>query len=136
MAVSVSPGDAPVSVAGRWAKQAASLHLVPLWTAGYINEASFTLLPSALSRLCGTWECVFSKVALVAACWCCLSVAAHSLCSLLDFFGTVASGRLVLSSWLQACGLETRLVMCADSRGSDSPDNECKNRESVRSIQL
>lgn len=35
-------------VAGRWAKQAASLHLVPLWTAGYVNEASCLFVTKSL----------------------------------------------------------------------------------------
>lgn len=90
MAVSVSLGDAPVSVAGRWAKLATSLHLVPLWTAGYIIKTSCSVVTKCLVQALETWEYVFSKVSLVAACWCCLSMAAHLLCSLQDFFGTVA----------------------------------------------
>lgn len=63
---------------------------------------------------------------------CCLLVLSLSGSTLTlqpsGFFWHSCNGRLVLSSWLQACSLETRLVMSADSTGSNGPaDNEWKN---------
>lgn len=90
MAVSVSPGDAQVLQAGGQSRQ----RLYTWFSSGlldtYMKFPVLFLLSTDLSKLCETWECLFSEVSLVAACWCCLSVAAHSLCSLQDFFGTVA----------------------------------------------